>query len=243
MNNLMQNMNNQQNMNQQQNMTPALAAMMQQQYFDAMNNQGQNINSNQQGSLVSKLFDNPTGSNKMQSTGTSIADLRKMQHVNKQRSAPPLRQVSAREQYKKQNIDIRSQGISDSDQERDKIKHLVKDINKSLDDYGPSKMRSTEDSDTDTDNDNNNSASEKEKTDEKYTKSNDENIILDYLKESILLIVVYVILSQNFVKKMIGTYIAQINPREDGSVSLIGYIAYGVILAIIFMFLKRAIIK
>jgi len=254
MNNMMQSMNPQMqgissnhmqgmNSNQLQNINPnqiqgippnQMQAMMQQQYLATMNN-----NQVQAGpSLVSKLFDDNSGSKPMQSAGTSIADLKKMQPLSRSPNQSP------REQWKKQNDVRQQQGFSDSDQERDKIKHLVKDINKSLDDYGPSKMRNTEDSDDESDN--NNDATEKEQDNDKEEMDNskkiDDKSILDHLKEPLLLIIIYVILSQNFVRRTIGNYVSYINPREDGNVPLVGYILYGVILAVAFVFFKKILI-
>jgi len=242
MNNMMQNMNPQMTQmqgippNQMQGIPPnQMQAMMQQQYLATMNN-----NQTQAGpSLVSKLFDDNSGSKPIQSAGTSIADLKKIQPLSRSPNQSP------REQWKKQNVDIRQQqGFSDSDQERDKIKHLVKDINKSLDDYGPSKMRNTEDSDDESDN--NNNATEKEHYNDKNEMDNNKKIddksILDHLKEPLLLVIIYVILSQNFVRRTIGNYISYINPKEDGNVPFVGYILYGVILTVAFVFFKKILI-
>lgn len=226
MNNTMQNtMNNtMQNINYPQH--TMVSTMAHQQFIPTMNQQ-----SGQQ-SLVSKLFEDSGNIGSSQSVGTSIADLKQKQ------SDYSIQQ----KQFKKQNDE--KQVFSNSDQERDKIKHLVKDINKSLDDYGPSKMRNSDesydvtDNDNDNNNDNENESENREMFDDKY-----EKIFPDYLTELLLIVIIYVILSQNFVRKIIGNYISYINPEKNGTVPLIGYIIYGTIIAVMFELLKKIFIK
>lgn len=152
---------------------------------------------------------NPTG----QVGGTSIMELRKqaqMQEIiNKQPHEP-----------------------SDSDRERDKIRFLVKDINKSLDDYGPSKMQNTDDSDSE-----NNSDTQDDIESNNDTKSS--YITTHMLKEMFLIIIIYVVLSQAFIRKNIGKYITYINPDENGMIPIFGYAIYGAFLAAIFVLCKK----
>lgn len=61
--------------------------------------------------------------------------------------------------------------------------------------------------------------------------------------EIILLLIIYIILSQNFVKRLIGEYIKQINPNEEGYVSQTGIFLYGLILAVLFVIVKKLIIR
>lgn len=114
------------------------------------------------------------------------------------------------------------------DYEKDRIKHLVKDINRSLDDYAPSKSHATEDSE--------------DFSEEKVQNTSSENCIISFAKETSLLVAIYVILSQQFVIKTIGEYMSYINPREDGSISIAGYISYGTLLALLFIFFRKVLI-
>ena len=50
----------------------------------------------------------------------------------------------------------------------------------------------------------------------------------------LLLVIIYVILSQGFIKRAIGQYIPQILPSGDQTVSVIGQTIYGCILAVLF---------
>lgn len=62
--------------------------------------------------------------------------------------------------------------------------------------------------------------------------------LLDYVKEFILLLIVYIILSQPIVKEVIGKYLSQINPDSEGKVEIIGVVIYGVILSLSYLTLK-----
>lgn len=133
---------------------------------------------------------------------------------------------------------------------RQKIRRLVSDINRSLDDYAPSKNHNT-DSDRGSINDdiNNNDIDDMEKVDEILDKSKCEannslynQYVPNWLKEPLLIIVLYVILSQGFVRRTLGEYITYINPQPDGTIPLIGYIIYGTILAVLFVIFKYILI-
>ena len=64
---------------------------------------------------------------------------------------------------------------------------------------------------------------------------------VEIVKDAILIIVIYVILSQVFIKRAIGNYIPQILPTDDKPVSIAGHIIYGAILAIFFCLVKRVL--
>ncbi len=157
--------------------------------------------------------------------GTSIADLNK---------TPPNRQVQRKNQGMSPSNEPRSETERDNLEEQNKIHHLVRNINQSLDDYAPSKSQNTEDSEDD--------STEKENNNNKKN-DNSGSYVPEILKEPLLIIIIYVILSQGFVRKGIGSYISYINPTQDGSVALIGYVIYGTILALLFMFFKKITIK
>ncbi len=52
----------------------------------------------------------------------------------------------------------------------------------------------------------------------------------------------YMILSLGFVKKTVGNYVSYINPDEHGKVGLFGIFIYGLLLAVLFIGLKKAIV-
>lgn len=109
-----------------------------------------------------------------------------------------------------------------------KIDHLVSDINKSLDDYSPSKSIISDETE--------------EEDNISHKKSSYGSYIPTCLKEPILLIIIYVIMSQEFIHKMLCNYISYVNVQDDGRVPLIGIIIYGSILALIFMIFKKILI-
>jgi len=63
-------------------------------------------------------------------------------------------------------------------------------------------------------------------------------------RDPILIFVIFVILSQPFLKRNIGQYIKQINPSsETGEVAMTGIVIYGLIFALCFWAIKRFLIK
>lgn len=63
------------------------------------------------------------------------------------------------------------------------------------------------------------------------------------LREPLILVVLFVILSQPVVKNFIGKYVKQINPDESGVVPLVGITIYGAILATLFVLSKKLLLK
>lgn len=62
------------------------------------------------------------------------------------------------------------------------------------------------------------------------------------LREPLIILVIFLILSENVVKNTIGRYIPQINPDFSGSVSRTGVIVYGVLLAVLFIVFKKILL-
>lgn len=73
-----------------------------------------------------------------------------------------------------------------------------------------------------------------------YIENNDRKIYQkenDYLKtflEFILLLTLFVIMSQPFVIKMMSSYIQQLNPSDDDQVPFSGILIYGLLLSLLF---------
>src|SRR5690606_15700402 len=57
--------------------------------------------------------------------------------------------------------------------------------------------------------------------------------------EPLLLLTIYVIMSQPFVINFASHYVEQLNPSDDGSTPLSGILIYGIILVILFMVLRK----
>lgn len=53
-----------------------------------------------------------------------------------------------------------------------------------------------------------------------------------YIVDPIILFIIYLLMSQEFVKKFIGNYVTVINPDETGFVGIKGILAYGLVLVL-----------
>jgi len=168
----------------------------------------------QNNALLNKLFEGATVNNGP-ITGTPIAQVRKNKVEQKV------------EHYKEP---------TETEQDRDTIKKLVKNINHDLEEFEPSKTNSEEDDETNHDTD-----TEKE-LDNHTKKETSSTYIPNFVKEGILIIIIYVVLSQEYVRNAIGKFITYINPDETGKVQLIGYISYGTILAFVYLFFKHFVV-
>lgn len=74
---------------------------------------------------------------------------------------------------------------------------------------------------------------------ESKEKFNITSYIPEGLKDPLIILVLFVLLSQPVVRETIGTYIKQINPDMEGKVSLTGIIIYGIILVVLYYLVKR----
>lgn len=76
--------------------------------------------------------------------------------------------------------------------------------------------------------------------------SKDESGIMkkipQFMREPFIIVLIYVILSFDIVKKTLSSYIPQIKPTADGGVMFIGVVIYAIILAIGFTVAKRILL-
>ena len=129
----------------------------------------------------------------------------------------------------------------DNDQRRrdeDAIDELINQLNTETDESQPkkkaNKVKSNKKNKTNTDTD----EDKKQKKEVKNTKSRFPFKIPEFIRDPLLIWVIFILLSQNFIKQLIGKYVHQINPGEDGVVSFLGVIIYGLIFAILFAIIK-----
>lgn len=66
------------------------------------------------------------------------------------------------------------------------------------------------------------------------------SMIPQMLREPLIILVIFIVLSQPLVRKTIANYIPQINPI-NGAVTQMGIIIYGIILAVLYVFLKKVL--
>ncbi len=86
--------------------------------------------------------------------------------------------------------------------------------------------------DTDTDSDSDRSTrSEKKKKIKKYKTS----FIRDTLHDGVILLVIFILMSQGFVKNFIGKHVKVINVNAEGYVPFTGVVVYGVIFVLVFL--------
>ncbi len=76
-----------------------------------------------------------------------------------------------------------------------------------------------------------------------YDDDEENKYLVDYVpkivREPLLILVLFVILSQPTVKDIIGKYVKQIVPDAQGKVSMTGVVIYGTILAVLFFVIKK----
>ena len=142
-----------------------------------------------------------------------------------------------------------------NDNESVRIKKLVNDINDDLrvdsDKSSEKSYKSTNknlddiDSDSDSDSESHNSYTKKNNKQNKQNKQSKQKLsgLVDTLFDAALLFVIYMLMSQHFIKSFIGTYINSINPNSEGYVSNFGVAVYGLIFIIIFVLSKMLVNK
>ena len=138
--------------------------------------------------------------------------------------------------------DLSSLIMDSDDSELNNIKFLVKDINKGLVDYEPSKVMLSDSSDDDTEKDNiKESIRENKKNQEKKNTTN--NTLANYFKETILILFLYILLSQSFIKKGLAKMISHdILINQSGDYTYFGLTLNGIILSTMILFFKNIFI-
>lgn len=64
----------------------------------------------------------------------------------------------------------------------------------------------------------------------------------EFLREPLILVIIYIILSLDVVKKTLSAYIPQIKPTADGNILFVGILIYAIILAISYVVVKKALL-
>lgn len=128
-----------------------------------------------------------------------------------------------------------------NNEEIGKIKHLFEDINKHLDDFGPSKSQFSDESideNSDSDIEASESSDKPTKTKQKETSS---DIILISFKECVMIIILYILMSQDFIKKSVVSAIPQALDTS-GNITYIGQITFGSMIAFCFIFFRKILL-
>lgn len=78
--------------------------------------------------------------------------------------------------------------------------------------------------------------------DDNFDGGNDDGLTLKVpynLKGPLFLLIIYFIMSQGSVRQLFGKYISYLNPDENGIVSQLGIIIYGIIMVGIYMVINK----
>lgn len=171
--------------------------------------------------------------------GTSIMALKSAQSAQRAQRGPSYGQTMEGH-YPPENMQMRQhtdeEYFTDANNttEDANLKQIINDINKSID-----KEKKTKDNDdTEEDTDNEEEKEDKGEKEEIDDKSDDEKKLFNMIKEPLLLWSVYMLLSQDMIKNLIGAYVNAINPSDDGSVGVVGVALYGVIMVIMYFSLR-----
>jgi hypothetical protein len=164
--------------------------------------------------LMSNMMNNNGPSISSMGGGTPISQLRKDVVIAKSKEVQP---------------DTYMDDYATDTDRNSHIKNLVKDINNEIED-GKKKKVKVQDTDTET---------EEEKPKKKKSKGSFFNFTIpEMIKDPILIWLIYMLMSQNFFKRLIGKYLTQINPNEEGVVSFTGVAVYGLVLVVLFTLIK-----
>lgn len=83
--------------------------------------------------------------------------------------------------------------------------------------------------------------SNKKKEKEKHNKESILNFLLNEIKEPIIILILYLVLSQPFIFNLFSSQIKYLRPMNSGEMHLSGFIIYGSILSLLFYVTKKFI--
>ncbi len=149
------------------------------------------------------------------SSGSGIRDVRDNVRNNPQMTQQQQQIAHQQHQYQQRQLQLDEK---DNPNEQFDIEELAKDISDNLNEKELFENEETE----------------KDSEEDKLTLSIPNN-----LKDPLLLLIIYMILSQSSVRQLFGKYITYINPDQEGIVSTIGVLIYGIIMVGIFMLIKK----
>jgi hypothetical protein len=136
--------------------------------------------------------------------------------------------------------DLESNYSFDSIKTSTDIRQLVDEINnkdnnlnndiKSIQSNKSNTKDTLTDTDSDTDSDKSTDSKKKKKTNKYKT-----NFIYDTIFDGVVLLVIFILMSQGFVKNFVGKYVKIINVNAEGYVPFTGVVAYGVVFVLVFL--------
>ena len=121
----------------------------------------------------------------------------------------------------------------DKDKDNDNDKHISHDTESSSTKYSKKQIKQLD------------TGEEVIKKDKKKRKNKKYkvNIIEDSIYDGILLLIIFILMSQHFVKNFIGNYVNIINVNQEGFVPFTGVVTYGIIFVLVFLSTRLLIHK
>lgn len=209
---------------------------------------GFNMNPN----MMNNYYNTPPATSGGPRGGTSILAIKRAQQEAQQMGmAPQNMQGQAHfthpgysQQYQGQQHDAASYHSENtgadtgSYQISQHLKSVVDDITSDINDDKRNKRRSDTETEEETEEEVEENSSGEADRDKKEVIPMKKRVV-NFVKEPLLLWAIFMVLSQDFVKKLIGNYIESIVPdRDTGAVGFAGIAAYGLVLVISFVILK-----
>lgn len=92
---------------------------------------------------------------------------------------------------------------------------------------------------TDSDSSSDEEEKPKKRKQKKIKKSSFNFSLPFWMHEPLIIFILYVVLSLDITRNMVGKYISILAPDEDGNIGIIGVMLYGIILCSVFMIVKK----
>lgn len=191
--------------------------------------------------MMNNYYNTPPATSGGPTGGTSILALKGRQQPQQSQQLPQYHSgYQIQHPNYPQEQDTLSQGVESDEADnqshysikKPNLKNIVNDINDAIDEEQKSKKN----------NENNDTEEEEEEEDDNNDKiedvEQDKSKYVKMLKDPLLLWGIYMLLSQNFIKNIIGNYVTSINPGKDGSVGIIGVATYGLVLVVTYFVLR-----
>lgn len=154
-----------------------------------------------------------------------VASIQKFNDMDSHYSVESIKtSTDLREMINDINTNIKNQPINENDKSEFKNKNIKNKKNEESNDEEIKKMK-------------------KDKKDKKEKNKCKKIEYDDYIYDFILLFIIFMLMSQQFVKNFIGTYIKAININESGIVPFSGVVIYGLIFVSLFISSKIFINK
>lgn len=166
-------------------------------------------------------------------------------HQQQQQQTMYNQQMLQQQAIMQQQQHLMQQQMQNRSKVNPSISNLVTDINNSLDNNNtnnstkPMKNNDTKKKGDDTDD----TEETEDEDSEEIVVNKSQSRIPNTVKELVLFVTLYYIMSSGTIKKTLGTYIKYINPNSEGDVSFVGILIYGMLLGSMFLALRKFVLS